>query len=207
VKTPVLLGTANPAKVCIVQAALAPLPIEVLTPADLGIQVDVTEDGQSTAENAERKARAYFARANIPTLAIDGGLHIEGLPEEKQPGVFVRRIQSREQDATDAQVLDHYARELAKIGGRAIGIWQGSIVLVVSHGQACATTFTYRTVLTSTRKGSPSPGAPLDALTIDPATGRYFSEMAWHERPDCEWVSHFMRQHIDKLSATFAGQA
>ena len=207
VKIQVLLGTANPAKVCIVRAALAPLPVEVLTPADLGLQVDVKEDGQSTAENAERKARAHFARVNMPTLAIDGGLYIEGLPEEKQPGVFVRRIQNREQDATDAQVLDHYVRELAKMGGRAIGIWQGSIALVVSHEQACAGTFTYRTVLTCTRRGSPSPGAPLDALTIDPATGRYFSEMPWQERPDCKWIFQFMRKHVDKLSAGTAGQA
>ncbi len=198
-KKQILLGTANPAKVHIVRAALESLPVEILTPADLSIQVDVQEDGQSTAENAERKAKAYFARANMPTLAIDGGLYIDGLPEEEQPGAFVRRIPGRGQQATDAQVLDHYARELAKIGGQAIGTWQGSIVLVVSDEQSYAATFTYRTVLTSKRRGSPSPGAPLDALTIDPSTGRYFSEIAWQERPDVEWVSQFVRQHVAKL--------
>jgi len=121
-KTQILLGTANPAKVHIVRAALEPLPVDILTPAGLNIKVVVTEDGQSTAENAERKARAYFAAARMRTLAIDGGLHIVGLPEEKQPGVFVRRIQGRERDVTDAQVLDHYAQELAKIGGETVGI-------------------------------------------------------------------------------------
>ena len=203
-KVQILLGTTNPAKVHIVRAAVAPLPVEILIPADLKIQVDVREDGQSTVENAEAKARAYFARANMPTLAIDGGLHIEGLPEEKQPGAFVRRIQGREQDATDAQVLDHYAQELAKIGGETIGIWQGSIVLVVSDEQVYAGTFTYRTALTSRRRGSPTPGAPLDALTIDPATGRYFSEITWQERPDARWVFEFVRQHIGKLGARIA---
>lgn len=204
-KTQILLGTTNPAKVHIVRAALDPLPVEILTPADLGIRVDVKEDGQSTAENAEKKAQAYFARANMPTLSIDGGLYIDGLPAEEQPGAFVRRIPGREQEATDAQVLDHYARELAKIGGQAIGTWQGSIVLVVSDEQAYAATFTYRAVLTSQRRGSPSPGAPLDALTVDPATGRYLSEIAWQERPDVEWVFRFMRKHVDKLGAGTVG--
>jgi 8-oxo-dGTP diphosphatase len=198
-KIQILLGTTNPAKVHIARAALEPLPVEILTPADLNVQVDVREDGQSTAENAEKKARAYFAKVGLPALAIDGGLHIEGLPEEEQPGVFVRRIHGREQDATDAEVLDHYAQELARIGGEATGIWQGSIVLVVSDEQVYAGTFTYTTALTSRKRGCPTPGAPLDALTVDPATGRYFSEMAWRERPDAGWVFQFMSQHMARL--------
>jgi inosine/xanthosine triphosphate pyrophosphatase family protein len=203
-KKQILLGTTNPAKVNIVRAALDPLSVEILTPADLDIKVDVREDGKSTEENAERKARAYFAEARMPTLAIDGGLHIEGLSEGKQPGMFVRRIEDRERDATDAEVLDHYARELAKIGGEAVGIWRGSIALVISDEQVYADTFTYKTALTSRRRGGVTPGAPLDALTIDPATGRYFSEMTWQERPDLEWVFEFVRQHIDKLGARIA---
>ena len=96
-------------------------------------------------------------------------------------------------------MLDHYARELAHIGGETTAVWQGSIALVVSDEQVYVATFTYRTVLTSTRRGSPTPGAPLDALTVDPATGLYFSELAWQERPDHDWVFQFVRQHIEKL--------
>jgi XTP/dITP diphosphohydrolase len=193
------LGTTNPAKVHIVRASVESLPIKIVTPGDLGLQVDVQEDGRSTAENAETKARAYFAAVRMPTLAIDGGLHIEGLPKEKQPGVFVRRIRYREQDATDAEVLDHYARELAEIGRDAVGIWQGSLVLIVRDGQIYADTFTFKTRLTARRKGGVTPGAPLDAITIDPATGQYFSEMAWKERPDARWMFEFVKQHLDAM--------
>ena len=96
-------------------------------------------------------------------------------------------------------MLDHYERELAQIGGETTAVWQGSIALVVSDEQVYAATFTYRTVLTSTRRGRPTPGAPLDALTVDPATGRCFSELAWQDRPDHGWVFRFVRQHLDKL--------
>jgi hypothetical protein len=46
-----------------------------------------------------------------------------------------------------------------------------------------------------------TPGAPLDALTVDPATGRYFSEMPWQERPDARWVFEFVSRHLDELWA------
>jgi XTP/dITP diphosphohydrolase len=193
------LGTTNPAKVHIVRAAVQSLPVKIVTPDDLGLQVDVQEDGRSTVENAERKARAYFAVARVPTLAIDGGLHIEGLPAEKQPGVFVKRIYGHGRDATDEDVLDYYARELEKIGGESIGLWEGAHVLVVSDDRIFVDKSSFKAILTSRRKGGVIPGAPLDALTIDPATGRYYSEMAWSERPDVRWMSEFLEQHLDAL--------
>lgn len=146
-----------------------------------------------------REARAYFAAVRLPMLAIDGGLHIEGLPAEKQPGAFVRRIYGHDQDATDEEVLDYYARELENIGGENIGLWEGAHALVVSDDQVFVDKSSFKTILTSRRKGDVVPGAPLDALTIDPATGRYYSEMAWSERPDVRWLSEFLKQHLDAL--------
>lgn len=103
-----LLGTLNQAKINSIRVALASLPIEILTLADLNINAPVIEDGKSTQENAEKKARAYFTMTGIPTLAIDGGLHIEKFPLEKQPATMVRRIGGVEHDATDEQVLAYY---------------------------------------------------------------------------------------------------
>jgi XTP/dITP diphosphohydrolase len=192
-----LLGTTNPAKVHIVRASVEALPIQIVTPDDLGLQVEVEEGGRSTAENAERKARVYFAASRMPTLAIDGGLQIEGLPAEKQPGVLIRRIYGPDREATDSEVLDYYQRELEGIGGERTGLWQGSIALVVAEDHIVVDTFRFKTILTSRRKGSVTPGAPLDALTIDPSSGRHYSEMAWKERPDAQWVFAFMKDHLD----------
>lgn len=193
------LGTTNPAKVHIVRASVQSLPVKIVTPDDLGLQIEVQEDGRSTLENAERKARVYFAVVRVPTLAIDGGLHIEGLPAEKQPGVFVRRIYGHDQDTTDEEVLEYYTRELENIGGESVGLWEGAHVLVVSDDQVFVDKSSFKTILTSKRAGSVTPGAPLDALTIDPTTGRYYSEVAWSERPDVRWMSEFLKQHLDAL--------
>ena len=101
-RKPLLLGTTNQAKLILVRSFLDPLPLEVLSLTDLGIRIDVREDGRTPQENAEKKARAYFAEAGIPTLAIDAGLHVERFPKERQPGVFVRRIHGPSRDVGDA---------------------------------------------------------------------------------------------------------
>ena len=103
-----LLGTMNQAKVNIIRAAIESLPIKVLTLGDLNINVDVREDGQSTEENAAKKARAYYAVSRVPTLAIDGGLLVNKFPTEKQPETLVRRIYGTNRDATDAEILEYY---------------------------------------------------------------------------------------------------
>lgn len=193
----VLLGTRNPAKVHIVRAALRPLPIEVLTPSDLGIELDVREDGRTTGENAAKKARAYYAEAGIPTVAIDGGLWVERFPEDGQPGVTVRRIGGGQ--VTDDEVLAHYAKALAEVGGRSAATWKGSIALVTAGGKLLADSYSYRAILTAQRRGDPPPGAPLDAVTVDPETGRYYTEVSWAERPDARWVYAFFQRHMSQL--------
>ena len=91
-KKQILFGTTNSAKIELIRAYLKALPVNVLSPKDLDIDIDVDENGLTPIENAEKKARAYFALARIPTFSIDAGLRIEKFPEEDQPGVFVRRI-------------------------------------------------------------------------------------------------------------------
>ena len=198
-KKQILLGTKNQTKISIVQAALEPLSIEILTLDDLNININVREDGQSTEENAEKKARAYFAESNVPTMAIDGGLRVEQFPEEKQPGVFIRRIRGTDRDATDEEVLAYYVGELDKVGGESVGTWKGSIVLVVSDEKVFRDSLSVKTILTTERKGGVTAGAPLDAVTIDPATGKYYAEIKWQERPDAKWIFEFLKQHIGEL--------
>jgi XTP/dITP diphosphohydrolase len=195
----VLFGTTNPAKVDHLREVLEPLPIEVLSPQDLGIAVDVREDGRSPEENAALKARGYFALVHIPTLATDAGLYIERLPAEKQPGLFVRRIQGTDRHVTDEEVRDYYARELDRVGGESAGIWQVAAVLVVSADKVFSQCASLQIRLTARASPVRIPGAPLSSLTTDPATGRYYSEMSYTERPGFEWLREFVQQHLAEL--------
>ena len=84
-----LIGTGNPAKIREHLELLADLPVEWVTPRELGTPPEVEETGATFVENALIKARAYAAWSGLPTLADDGGLAIDALGGE--PGVKSKR--------------------------------------------------------------------------------------------------------------------
>ncbi len=58
---------------------LADEPFEVVTPGDLGIALDVVEDGDGYAENATLKARAFAEAGQCLALADDSGIEVDAL--------------------------------------------------------------------------------------------------------------------------------
>src|SRR5512138_3967571 len=74
-----LIATNNPGKMQEMQALLAGLPAELVTPAEAGIDLNVAEDGKTYAENAEKKAVAFAGASNLISLADDSGLEVEAL--------------------------------------------------------------------------------------------------------------------------------
>src|SRR5262249_53364478 len=65
----VLIGTTNPAKVREHLSLLGDLPIDWVTPDQIGRPPDIDETGQTFLENALLKARAYAAWSGLPALA------------------------------------------------------------------------------------------------------------------------------------------
>ena len=63
--------------------------VEVVSPADVGITVDVEETGTTFAENAMLKAKAICAAADLPAIADDSGLCVDAL--NGGPGVYSAR--------------------------------------------------------------------------------------------------------------------
>ncbi|HEX5416100.1 MAG TPA: non-canonical purine NTP pyrophosphatase [Chloroflexota bacterium] len=75
----ILLATNNEGKVEALRALLEGLPVEVVSPAELGIELDVPEVGATYAENAREKALAFAAATGLPSIADDSGLEIRAL--------------------------------------------------------------------------------------------------------------------------------
>ena len=92
----VLFATTNPAKIKKYAEKLKQKNIEVLTIKDLGINLKPEETGNNAIENAYIKAKAYYDKTKITTIGMDNNLYIEELPEEKQPGTHVRRVNGKE---------------------------------------------------------------------------------------------------------------
>ena len=84
-----VLATHNPGKLREMAAILSQYGVEVVSPADVGITVDVEETGTTFAENAMLKAKAICTAANLPAIADDSGLCVDAL--NGGPGVYSAR--------------------------------------------------------------------------------------------------------------------
>ncbi len=95
---PLLLATTNPGKIIELRALLADLPVEILTPKDINLHLDVLEDGLTYAENAAKKATAFARASGLLCLADDSGLEVDVLGGA--PGLYSARY-SPKPGATD----------------------------------------------------------------------------------------------------------
>ncbi len=63
--------------------------IEILSPIDITIRLDILENGRSLRENSLKKARAYFRKTDICTIGEDTGLFVNAL--DGRPGIYSAR--------------------------------------------------------------------------------------------------------------------
>lgn len=85
-----LIASTNRGKLREIKAVLKSLPVDLVLPADLGLDLSVAETGQTYAENAELKARAYCQASGLLTLADDSGLEVDAL--DGAPGLHSARF-------------------------------------------------------------------------------------------------------------------
>ena len=91
-----ILASHNPGKLREMSEILGKLGIEVVSPKELGITVEVEETGTTFAENAMLKAKAICAAAQLPAIADDSGLCVDAL--NGGPGVYSARYGGEELD-------------------------------------------------------------------------------------------------------------
>jgi XTP/dITP diphosphohydrolase len=182
-----VLASANPGKLKEMRALLAPLAIEVVSQAELGI-AEAPEPHPTYLENALAKARHASRAAGLPALADDSGLSVDALGGA--PGVHSAHYAGTEgsRDARDAR---NNRRLLAELGSRADraahyvcivvlvrhaedpeplvaqGRWQGSIALAARGANG----FGYDPLFVVPQRG-------LTAAELDPAEKNRISHRA-----------------------------
>ena len=86
-----LLATNNPGKLKELRQLLTGLAgVALVSPADVGVSLQVAETGSSYLENATLKARAFAQASGLVTLADDSGLEVDAL--EGAPGIYSARF-------------------------------------------------------------------------------------------------------------------
>ena len=176
----VLFATSNPAKVRNYKEKLLKSGIELLTLKDIDIHIHVEENGKNAIENAYIKAKAYYDELEIPTIGMDNNLFIEGIPDELQPGVFVRRINGRE--LNDDEMIEYYTKLVKEYGGKLKARWVYGMVLISENG-IYEYSWSYDDFyLVSNVNEKRNPGYPLDSISIDEKLNKYFVDMTEEDR-------------------------
>lgn len=176
----VLFATNNPAKVRKYKDKLAQRNIELITLNDIDIKLEVEESGKNAIENAYIKAKAYYDATGMITIGMDNNLFIEDIPEDRQPGTHVRRINGKE--LNDDEMIEHYTKMVKEFGGKLNVKWVYGMVIYDGT----------ETKEFSWSKGNfyfvekpceiRNPGYPLDSISIMPECNKYFVELTPEDR-------------------------
>ena len=174
-----LYATTNPAKLSLMRRCLPSLGIELIGLKDLNREIPtVTEDGATPLENAHKKATAYFSAFHIPVFSCDSGLYIENLPDDLQPGVHVRTVNGKH--LTDQEMIAHYSA-LAQKYGDLKAVYRNAICFVKDEDhiyEAMDRSIESEPfIITSVPHKALNKGFPLDSLSIDIKTGKYYNDL------------------------------
>ena len=126
----ILFATGNPTKAKRFSKGLKEKGIEVITLKDIDTEVEVEENGKDAIENALIKARAYSKAVDIPVFAMDDNLYLENVPEDKQPGMYVRRVNGKR--LNDDEMIEHYINLVKDYGtlGKLTCRWVYGMALI-----------------------------------------------------------------------------
>ena len=174
-----LYATGNSAKITAMQNRLSKLGIELIGLKDLGREIPkVVEDGNTPLENARKKALGYYETFQIPLFSCDSGLYIDRIPQELQPGIHVRTINGKY--LTDVEMMEYYSGLAAKYGDLTAR-YRNAICLVLDKDhiyQAMEESMASAPfIITSKPHARRREGFPIDSLSIDMKTGKYYYDL------------------------------
>ena len=197
----IIFATSNATKSKRFSKGLKELGIEVLSLKDIDVKLDIEEDGSTAIENALLKARACYKKTKKPCMGMDDTLYMEGVPEDMQPGLFVRRVNGK--NLTDEEMIEHYTNLVKKYGinGRINCKWIYGLAVINENGEK--TTYSWFKddfYMTSSRSDKINPGYPLNSISKYKKLDKYFTEVTLEDMKLIEVneddVVDFIANHI-----------
>lgn len=176
----ILYGTTNKGKLQAMETAVRTLGIELISLNDLDTELPIIkENGKTPLENAELKARAYYEVFHMPVFSCDSGLYFDELNEEEQPGIYVRRRNGRE--LTDEEMIQHYGDLAKQHDGKITGRYRNAIYFILDENHHYSSMdlsiATEPFLLVSKPHEKRMEGFPLDSLSVDIASGKYYYDL------------------------------
>lgn len=173
----VLFATGNESKVKRFKDGLLRNGIEIITIKDIDEDIEVSEDGKDAIENALIKARAYAKVLDIPVFAMDDSLYIDNIPDDKQPGLYVRRVNGKR--LSDEEMLTYYSNLAHEYGldGKLTCRWVYGIAVINNGVESTYTWSKDDFYIVDKPSDKIDPGYPLNTISINKKLNKYFTDM------------------------------
>lgn len=177
-----LFATTNKAKSQRFTKGLEKENVEIITLSDLNIDIDVEENGKNAIENALIKARAYAKEVDIPVMAMDDTLYIENIPDEKQPGMYVRRVNGKR--LNDEEMIEHYTNLAKEYGdnGRLTAKWIYGLAIIKDNKEYTYTWNKENFYIVDKPHYIIKEGYPLYSISINKKLNKYFPDITEEDK-------------------------
>lgn len=184
IKMKLLYGTGNQAKLSVMKSRLEKIGIELIGLNDLRAEgkniPEVLENGNTPLENARLKALAYYETFQMPVFSCDSGLYFDNVPDEIQPGVHVRNVEGK--CLSDEEMREYYA-SLARQYGSLIASYRNAICFIMDENhiyEAMDSSMESEKFILTDKPHSAirKKGFPLDSMSIDMKTNKYYYDLA-----------------------------
>ena len=173
----VLFATGNESKAKRFKDGLLRNGIEIITIKDIDEDIEVSEDGKDAIENALIKARAYAKVLDMPVFAMDDSLYIDNIPDDKQPGLYVRRVNGKR--LSDEEMLTYYSNLAHEYGkdGKLTCRWVYGIAVINNGVESTYTWSKDDFYIVDKPSDKIDPGYPLNTISINKKLNKYFTDM------------------------------
>lgn len=178
----VLFATGNESKAKRFEDGLLRNGIEIITIKDIDEDIEVLEDGKDAIENALIKARAYAKVLDMPVFAMDDSLYIDNIPDNKQPGLYVRRVNGKR--LSDEEMLTYYSNLAHEYGedGKLTCRWVYGIAVINNGVESTYTWSKNDFYIVDKPSDKIDPGYPLNTISINKKLNKYFTDMTKEDR-------------------------
>ena len=197
----IMFATGNPSKAKRFSKGLKKDDIEVLSLNYLNIDLEIKEDGKNAIENALIKARTCYNQVKMPTIGMDDNLYLENVPEDKQPGTFVRRVNGKR--LNDEEMIEHYTNLVKQYGidGKLKCKWVYGLAVINEKGEESSYTWEKGGFyMVEKRSPNMNPGYPLNSISKYENYDKYFVDMNEEEKERFaqseDDVVNFIEKHI-----------
>ena len=178
----VLFATGNESKAKRFKKGLLENDIEIITLNDIEKNIDIEENGKDAIENALIKARAYANVYDLPVFAMDDNLYIDDIPEDKQPGMYVRRVNGKR--LNDNEMIEYYSNLAHEYGkdGKLTCRWVYGIAVIKDGKESTYTWSKEDFYIVDNPSNKINSGYPLNTISINKKLNKYFTDMTEEDK-------------------------